>query len=459
MNRCRCSFLRTVVCLTALAAEGRCAPPETRAWKAGVASVAITPEKELWMAGYASRNRPAEGKETDLYAKALAIEDAHGTRLVIVTLDLIGVPRTLRTNLERRCGESYKLPPAGLLLNASHTHSGPEFRAGRVPGDDGDRRLTRDGEAYGEHLEEQLFKLIGEALDKLSPARLGYTHARAGFAMNRRLPTPRGYQNSPNPDGPVDQSVPVLRVEGEDGKLRAVLFGYACHNTSLSLYKWNADYAGYAQQFVQAEHPGTVALFLMGCGGDQNPYPRKTVELAQQHGRALANAVETALSVAPRAVGGPLRSAYGEVDLDYDAIPAREEFRRRLDSRIKTEADHAKRFLARLDAGETLPTSYPCPVQVVRFGDDLVLVALGGETCVDYSLRLKKELAGEAAVWVAGYSNDVMGYVPSRRVREEGGYEATEAMRSSRTHPAPWGPTLEERIIGKVHELDRGLSR
>jgi hypothetical protein len=453
-----CSVLCTAACWAALAAESRCAPPDARSWKAGVASVVITPETGLWMAGYASRDRPAEGKETDLYGKALALEDARGTRLVIVTLDLIGVPRALRKNLEKRCGEAYKLPPEGLLVNASHTHSGPEFRVGHVPWDDGNLKPTRDSEAYGARLEEQLFKLIGEALDRRSPARLGYMHARAGFAMNRRLPTPRGYQNSPNPDGPVDQSVPVLRVDGEDGALRAVLFGYACHNTSLALYDWNADYAGYAQEYVQAEHPGVIAMFLMGCGGDQNPYPRKTVELARQHGRALANAVETALSVAPREVNGPLRSAYSEVDLDYDAIPTREEYRQRLDSRNKTEAAHAKRFLARLEAGETLATRYPCPVQVVRFDDDLLLVALGGETCVDYSLRLKKELAGKAAVWVAGYSNDVMGYIPSRRVREEGGYEATEAMRASRTHPAPWAPTLEEKIIGKVHELDRGLT-
>ena len=133
-------------------------------------------------------------------------------------------------------------------------------------------------------------------------------------------------------------------------------------------------------------------------------------------------------------------------------IPSRAEFQKRLDSRDKWEAGHAKRFLARLDAGETLPTSYPCPVQVVRFGADLVLAAIGGETCVDYSLRL-------SPVWVAGYSNDVMAYIPSRRVREEGGYEAAGAMRFSSTHPGPWAPTLEEKIVGKGHELDRSLGR
>lgn len=428
-------------------------------WKAGVATVAVTPDSNLWMAGYASRNRPADGKETELYAKALALEDIHGTRLVTVTLDLIGVPRTLRINLELRCKEAYQLPPEGLLLNASHTHSGPEFRVGHRAGDDADFGRTQASEEYGRQLEEKLFTLIGTALTNLQPARLGYTHARAGFAMNRRLPSPNGFQNSPNPDGPVDHHVPVLRVTDLDGKLRAVLFGYACHNTSLSLYQWNADYAGYAQENVQAAHPGVVAMFLMGCGGDQNPYPRRTVELCQQHGRALSNAVETALEVAPRVVQGPLRSAYAEVDIAYDRVPTRGEFEQRLESSDKLLVSHARRFLARLDAGEQLPPSYPCPVQVIRFGDDLVLAALGGETVIDYSLRLKRELAGDGpgAVWVAGYSNDVMGYIPSRRVREEGGYEAESAMRYSSTHPSPWAPSLEERIISKVHELNLKL--
>src|SRR5438045_2690097 len=193
MKQRLCSLLCAAVSLAVLAAEGRCAPSDSQAWKAGVASVVITPANGLWMAGYASRNKPAEGKETELYGKALALEDARGTRLVIVTLDLIGVPRVLRQNLEKRCGEAYKLPPEGLLLNASHTHSGPEFRVGRAPWDDGNLKPTRDSEAYGERLEGQLFKLIGEALDHLSPAKLGYTHARAGFAMNGRVPTPNGY--------------------------------------------------------------------------------------------------------------------------------------------------------------------------------------------------------------------------------------------------------------------------
>ena len=417
----------------------------------------ITPAQPMWMAGYASRTNMSQGNFQELFAKALALEDERGGRLVIVTLDLIGVPRTLRKSLEVRVQKAWQLPPEGLLLNASHTHSGPEFRFGRAPADDGDFKPSMLGDDYGRELEEKLFKLIGSALENRAPARLAYSFARCGVAMNRRLPTKDGYKNSPYPEGPVDHTVPVLRVEGADGKVRAVLFGYACHNTTLALYRFCGDYAGFAQEYIEAEQPGAVALFLNGCSGDQNPYPRGTVELAQKHGRSLATAVAAALTTTLKPVNGPLRSAIAEIQIEYAPAPTREEFTARLNSKDKYEVSHAKRMLEKLEKGEPFPTQYPYPVQVVQFGDTLTIVALGGETVVDYALRLKQELAGPA-VWVAGYSNDVMAYIPSLRIAKEGGYEGGGAMRFSIIHPGPWAESTEERIVGKVLELNRKLA-
>lgn len=427
-------------------------------WKAGSASVIITPDTDMTMAGYAARNKPSEGKAQDLFAKALAIEDAAGGRFVVVTMDLIGVPRDLRAHLEKRAADAWSLPREGLLLNASHTHCGPSFHIGNTAADD--EPATSDlGGRYGAQLEEKLFHLIGAALKDTAPARIFYSHARAGFAMNRRLPTDKGFQNSPYPDGPVDHDVPVLSVRGADGALRAVLFGYSCHNTTLSFYQFCGDYAGFAQEDLQADHPGVAALFLNGCSGDQNPYPRGTIEFAQRHGRALAMAVEAALTVAsPRAITGPVRATMDHVELKYSPVPTREELAEQAQSKDQYIAAHAKRVLAKLEKDGALPESYPYPVQVVHLGNELVLAALGGEVVVDYALRLKKELAGPAAVWIAGYSNDVMGYIPSRRVREEGGYEGETAMRFT-SHPAPWAPELEEKIVAKVHDLHDRLAR
>ena len=403
-----------MVALAEPAAAGPKKPaPEKPEWKAGVATAKITPQQSMWMAGYGARKKPSEGTKQDLFAKALALEDGAGRRTVIVTMDIIGVLVSLREAVEKQVQQQHKVPPEALLLAASHTHSGPEYR----------ERKGREEEArnYHKFLERTLVKLVGDALADLAPAKLTYNHARAGFAMNRRrnylLPKDDvNYGKRDNPDGPVDHDVPVLSVSDAEGRQRAVLFGYACHNTTLGFYEFCGDYAGYAQEYLQADHPGVTALFIAGCGADQNPYPRRTVDLAQRHGRSLATAVEAALYAHPRPLRGPLRCALEKIELE------------RADEKAE------KRVY---------------PIQVIRVGDDVTLIALASEVVVDYSLRLKRELGRPPAmVWVAGYSNGYFGYIPSARVLAEGGYEA----------PA-YAPTIEEKIVGKVRQMVQRLQQ
>ncbi|MHB1079538.1 MAG: neutral/alkaline non-lysosomal ceramidase N-terminal domain-containing protein [Prosthecobacter sp.] len=331
-------------------------------WKAGTATAKITPQKMLWMAGYAGRKKPAEGKVQDLFAKALALQDEQGNKLVFVTLDLIGVPQLLRQAVAQRAEKEFGLPSANLVMNASHTHSGPSLRTTPLTDADKDNPKARDAWDYTQKLQNDLVGLIGNALKEMQPARLTWNKARCGFAMNRRrdytLPPDHPNANkAPNPDGPVDHEVPALRIEEPDGALRATLFGYACHNTSLGFYNWCGDYAGFAQEYLQEHRPGFTALFLMGCGADQNPYPRRSdvvpgvtdLELSMQHGRSLSNAVEMALVVNPRPVNGPIRAAYEEIKLSYAKAG---------------RADH------------------DYPVQVIKLGNDLTFITLGSEVVV-----------------------------------------------------------------------------
>jgi len=351
--------------------------------------------------------------------------------------------------MEEQVDARFKLPPAALLLNASHTHCGPVIRETRysiygntVYGLSPEQ--IKQSDLYVEDLQRKMLRLVGRALDNLAPARLGYTHARAGFAMNRRSKTESGYRINPNPDGPVDHDVPVLRIDSPDGKLRAVMFGYACHCTTMSFNKFCGDYAGFAQEYVQQAHPDATALFIAGCGGDQNPYPRREFDYCQQHGRALANGVETALSSQAKPVRGPVKALLETVTLEFAEPPGREQLREKAKSSDKYDRRHAEVLLDELKRTGKIGKTYSYPVQVLRFGDDLTLVALAGEVVVDYSLRLKAEIA-DSAVWVAGYSNDVFGYVPSLRVLQEGGYEGGGAMRYTQL-PGPFAPSVEELI-------------
>ncbi len=426
---------------------------EPVAWKAGVASVKITPEGPAWMSGYGSRTKPSEGVASDLFAKALAIEDPCGTRLVIVTMDLITVPRTLRDWLENQLHEKFGLKPGSLLMNCSHTHCGPELSESALAGRMLNPAFAPVAEKYTAQLKDKLLSIAGDALKRLAPARLDYMRSRCGFAMNRRRPTPAGFTNAPNSAGPVDHDVPVLRVTNPQGQLVAVLFGYACHNTTMGDYMIRGDYAGYAQQYVEEMHPGVTAMFMIGCAGDQNPYPRRKEELCKAHGRSLAVAVSAALETVPKPLQGPLSVALADVTLDFAPPPSREELEKTAATAKDPARGHALGLLKQLKEDGRIRSTYPCPVQVVRFGADLTLVAIGGETCVDYSLRLKRELAGPA-VWVAGYSNDVFAYLPSLRVLREGGYEASGAMLYY-SLPGPFTGTVEDRVVSKILELAR----
>jgi hypothetical protein len=423
-------------------------------WKAGLARVIITPQKPLWMAGYASRRKPSEGVIQELYAKALALEDHSGKRAVLVTSDLLGFPGVVSHNIAERVEKQHHLTRDRLLLSSSHTHGGPVVDKMLRLMYPMNSQQWADVDAYTSQLENQIVKLVGASLKSLCPARLGFGRGEAGFAVNRRQRLNQEIVIGVQSDGPVDHDVPVLRIDDKGGKLRAVLFGYACHNTTArDFMRFHGDYAGFAEAWLENRHPGVMALFISGCGGDANPYPRGTIELAHQHGEELAAAVEKVLVRELQPVQGPLKTAYEEFPVAFGTPPGREELQAQLKNKDVYHRNWAEAMLKILDRDGHLPTQYPYPLEIWQFGQDLTLIALGSEVVVDYDLRLKKEL-GVEKLWVAAYCNDVFAYIPSLRVLEEGGYEGGGAM-VYYGQPGPFAPTIEETIIGKARDLIR----
>jgi hypothetical protein len=445
---------RLVLCLGLLlplvSAPARAAAPA--GWKAGAAAVNITPRQPMWMSGYSSRTKPAEGKLTELWAKALALQDPAGKRAVLVTMDLVGIDRDLSRAVCAELGKKYGLPRAAVLLSVSHTHTGPVVGNNLTAMyflDDRQEQLVRD---YAEGLRHKLVEVVGKAVEGLAPAELSWQVGRATFAVNRRnnkeADVPR-LRELGRLKGPVDHDVPVLAVRDPEGRLRAVVFGYACHATVLSFYEWSGDYPGFAQAHLEKAHPGAVALFWAGCGGDQNPLPRRSPALADDYGRQLAGAVEAVLRAPMTPVRGGLGLAYKEIDLPFAELPTRERLAQDTLSKDRFVARRARLLLERIAKKGDLRATYPYPVQAWRLGPELTLVALGGEAVVDYALRLKKEV-GPGRTWVCAYANDVMAYIPSLRVLKEGGYEGGGAM-VYYGQPAVWSPRVEELIVAAVH--------
>jgi hypothetical protein len=446
---------RFSMCVTVLvvvfAQRAFAAEPPT--WRAGVAVAKITPVEPLWMAGYAARTHPAEGAIHDLWVKVLALEAADGRRGIVVTADILGFPRSMSETICRQLASRAGLRRDQIMLTASHTHSGPVLRAALFdiyPLDDAQRKLI---ESYSAQLEETVAATVEKALAALAPATLSTGESKAAFAANRRAnreaDVAKIRQEGGETAGPSDHRVPVLAIRGADGKLCAVLFSYACHATTLDGYEWCGDYPGFAQLAVESAQPGAVAMFHTGCGADQNPMPRRSVELCRAHGDSLAAVVNGVLDQPLRPIAPQLATAFETIDMPFGDRPDRA----RLTAAAAQGgyvAQWATRLLAEIDTGKPLAESYPYPVQVWRLGGEQLWIAMGGEVVVDYSLRFEREYG--PGTWITGYANDVMAYIPSERVRQEGGYEAG-AFAVYGLPAESWTADIETRIAAAVKRL------
>lgn len=421
-------------------------------WKAGTSRVDITPKEPIWMAGYGSRTKPSEGMIHPLWAKALALEDGQGNRAVIIGTDTLGMTRSIYETIKGRLKSSHDLAADQIMINASHTHTGPVLRGGLYdiyPLTDAHLQVI---EAYSARLENQICTIVAEAFERLEPVELRHGIGISRFGANRRENRPETLVPQRRLDatlvGPVDHDVPVLAAY-VGTELKAVVFGYACHSTVLPFYQFTGDYSGWAQIDLENAHPGATAIFSAGCGGDINPLPRREMRYAEQYGHMLASAVEETLMQKTEVLAPTLSTRLKMVDLEIGPLPPDEELEKLAANPKNYRGRWAARMI-RLKAEDKLDKTYPYPLQAWWLGD-LLWITMGGEVVVDFSLKFKREYGSRT--WVTAYCNDVMAYIPSLRVLEEGGYEGHTSMAVYGITGDRWKPNVEDLVTDGVREL------
>ncbi|MFT3701503.1 MAG: neutral/alkaline non-lysosomal ceramidase N-terminal domain-containing protein [Agriterribacter sp.] len=405
--------------------------------KVGIGRKIITPHDPIWLNGYASpeRSKPATGVAHDLWAKALVLEESPQNRVVIVTTDILGLSHEISVAVAERLAAKYGIQRSQLLLNSSHTHSGPMIwpAAGMFDYGTADMQAVY---AYTQQLTDSIIAAVDMAMNNLSPMTVSSGHGTALFARNRRDPS-LTYR-------PVDNDVPVLKIVSPDGAVKAILFSYACHNTTLfgNYMEVNGDYAGYAQIELEKMYPGATALFFQGCCGDIDPGPRGNVDSAQKNGHDVAVAVQAVLSGKLKPVQAPIHCSYETVQLDFLPFDLAA-YQKDMQVGDPFQQRRAKLMLQAYNKGWDV-SHYTYPLQCIRFGNSLSILAMAGEVVVDYSLWAKKMYPKEN-LFVAGYSNEVMCYIPSKRILKEGGYEANSSM-IYYVMPGPFAENVEEKI-------------
>ena len=352
------------------------------------------------------------------------MEDSTGSRFAIITTDLIGIYADLAAEIYQGIEDETSIQQKNILLTWSHTHSGPRLSRDRetlTKMADSESRNTAD---YTNRLIKSVVHVVELASRSLQPAELSWGQGFAPFVMNRRQRTENGIRLNPNPSGHVDRSLPCLKVRGQDGTLIAALFQVACHNTTLTpkSYALCGDFAGFAQIEVEDMYPGPNAMFMTGCAGNANPYPRGTLEIAAQHGSAVAAEVYRLLESDLSLVRGPLESVRSDASLTLQKPRSISELESIANSGPNWLKGNARVMLDTLRAGNPLPERFDAPVSVWQFGSDLTLIGISGEVVSGYVLATQNAI-GHRNLWIASYCHDYYGYLPTAQIVRDGGYE------------------------------------
>jgi neutral ceramidase len=418
----------------------------------GVAKVDVTPTRPVVLAGYGGRTTEYDGIDTKLWARAMVIGDVHP--VAIVVLDNCGIPADVTSPLAKRLSKR-GLSADRIIVAATHTHNAPTLVgyanvvwAGRTTPTQ-EKRIAEYTALAIDRMEQAVVTAIGNR----EPMQLEWAQGRVNFGGNRRVLSAAGrwsgfgFQRN----GPVDHSLPILAARDAKGKVRAVWANYACHCTTTgSANRIGGDWAGFANTFMEADFPNAVSLMTIGCGADVGPQPSGSIQLAAEHGRSVAKETKRLLSgPMQRILAGPTVTSR-RIKLPLDDPPPRTYW----DEQLRSKGFHhqlAKAMVSRLEDDGKISSEVDYPISVWSFGDKLAMVFLAGEVVVDYSVRLNRELDW-TKLWITAWSNEMPGYIPSKRVLAEGGYEA-DFSQVYYEQPARYSPEVEDVLVAAVKEM------
>jgi len=403
---------------------------------AGICETDITPPLGVWMCGYAFRPTGCVAIHDPLYARAIVLDNGQES-VAILAMDLLGLDFDVVDRVRSGISGETGLKPESILLNATHTHGGPNVREFTAMG-------SRDP-AYIDMLVRKLVSIAKQARNQMTPASFAYGTAPVQIGVNRRQVTSNTGKSviGMNPAGPVDPVVAAVVVQDSRGLPRALLFCHACHPTTLGgeNLEITADFPGYACAEIRRQNPGVMPFFLQGCAGNINPHPRGAFEHAQSHGLTLADAAQEAMESAD-----PLDSehlSYREVSVALPLIPPPpvQICRKRLSElaqNVEKEKQgghkgrvlHAEGLLAfaehemKIASSDQPVLNRPFAIQALNIGGTR-LIGMPGEMFVQYQLDFKRQCT--SPVVPLAYTNGVHGYVPTAADYPLGGYEVDAA--------------------------------
>lgn len=393
--------------------------------KLGVAMVDITPKKPLPLAGFASRkgNYSAVSKPISMRIFLFEQDTQSGekARALFVSADLIWWGQERIADLKRALSSRFAIAESSIILHATHSHSGPQTSSRFTPS------LGMADLEYVDFLETQLFAGVHEAEGNLERVVVRKGNGTCDIGINRRKMVDGQLMMLPNPDGPNDPEVTVISFLKENGQPKGMFVHYTCHPTTTADNVVSPEFSGVAVSRIEKTFgDGLVVGYLQGCCGNVRPgliqndtFQKGSQKEVQRLGDRLADEI-LAILRAPMSYVSPalLQSRSVGVPLLFKSLPNKAELKQ---TREKPGIWGEWSQLL-LDNPSRLQRTIPLHITLLQLADGVSLLAMNGEVVVEYGLYAKELFNGQ--VLPLGYSNGMIGYVPTAQHLSEGGYEA-----------------------------------
>lgn len=422
---------------------------------AGFARAKITPPLGTRMFGWGARDeeRGCDSIHDDLFVRALWLEQ-ESEKALIMGFDLLFFSRDAADRLRGAIARRFGLESRQILLNTSHTHSGPTTGTWYTA------LFSPPDHLYLNRLERAVLDAAENARGSLVEVSLSAGVTRTNMMVRRRRPDGRGgVEWKPYAEG-IHDSVPVCLFSDSRGRPACLLFSVSCHPSTFPGHAVSADYPGVAMAELDRHLGAECSLFLQGAGGDSkvrgfvNPDGfGNTWEDAQKGGQTVAADVIHLLEKGLGTVKPSLACAETEVCLPFAGLPSHAE----LEKTAREEANPAKQMwannmLARLERGEHLPECVPITVHSVRIGEDARIAGLETEPVAEWGPIIERFYGG-GVTFALGYTDGCQLYLPTTRMLSEGGYEVDSFWEYQ--WPAQLAPGMEERVLNALSAIRR----
>lgn len=423
----------------------------------GTSKTFITPPIGTPLAGFGFRDRGSDAILDDLELRIMWLQDEFdpSRAACVVCADIIGFDAALSNDIKSSLATRHGISHASILLCASHTHSGPQTCQQMI--------------GVGQYIPEVVAGIRSEVLAGVISARSALEHVNIdlarghceGYSINRRKVIDGRATSGPNPDGIRDDEVTsIVFSDCASSAIRAVLFHFTCHPTTIGSYSISADYPGVARRYIERALGGnSVAAFLPGCCGDVRPnctfiggqqFRRGQPEDVAAFGLALGESVLRSVTAEPvRRQPTRIAALYGteiSVDLPYQQLPSRDELKRIAESATGVSQVWAISLLK-----SPLSDRNQVTMQRLDLTEDVTLLALGGEACCGYG-RYIKQISAARTIIPIGYANGIVGYLPTLDMFSEGGYEVQDSTVYFGL-PSTFSPAIVANIQAGIHVL------